>query len=141
MYEGWLLKIGNWIVPNKFIQPETYKVGVNKEEVWSDKNYSGERLAVYSERKTAAVEFDTAKNFMLSDIEVGQIQEVLEDARVTTYNLNRNAYKLRFYDPSTDAYVMDKYFTLEPLQYTIHHVGKNHVYYNPIAFSFEEVTP
>ena len=35
MYEGWLLKIGDWIVPNAYIQPETYEVGVNKEEVWS----------------------------------------------------------------------------------------------------------
>lgn len=140
MYDGWLLKIGDWIVPNAYIQPETYEVGVNKEEVWSDKNYYRERLAIYSERKNAAVEFNTAKNFMLSDVEVGQIQEALEGARVKTGDLNKDAYRLKFYDPSTDEYILDKYFTLEPLKYTIHHVGKHHVYYNPISFSFEEVS-
>ncbi len=138
-YDGWLLKIGDWIVPNTYIQPETYKVGNNKEKIYDKPDYDNVRHTVYTQNKSATIEFDTAKNFNLSDIDVGKIQEALEDARVTTGDLNKNAYKLKFYDPSTDSYVTDRYFTLEPLIYTVSKVGPHRVFYYPISFEFTEV--
>ena len=139
-YDGWLLKIGDWILPNKYIAPETYKVGVNKEKLYDKPDYNNIRHVVYTQNRTATVEFSTARNFRLSDEDVGQIQEALEAARVTAGDLNKNVYRLKFYDPSTDEYVLDKYFTLDPLKYTVYSVGQHRVFYNPIQFSFEEAT-
>lgn len=138
-YQGYLLKIGDWAVPNTYIQPETYQVGVNKERLLKWTNYDNVDDAIYAVNRVASVNFETAKNFNLSDIDVGAIQDALADARVSTSRGTRDAYRLQFYDPNTDSYITDKLFTLEPLKYTVFKVGKSRVFYNPIAFEFSEV--
>lgn len=138
-YEGYLLKIGNWPVPNDYIAPETYEVGVNKELLKKWKDYKNETHPVYATTNAGKVTFRTAENFPLSDIDVGKIQEALESARVTTGDLNKNAYSLTFYNPSADKYETGRVFILDDLQYTINKVGKHRVFYNPIEFTFSEV--
>lgn len=34
-YEGWLIKIGTWQVPHKYIKPETYRVTPGKQNSMS----------------------------------------------------------------------------------------------------------
>lgn len=138
-YNGYLLKIGNWPVPHNYVQPETYRVGLNKEQLLKWTNYRNLPDAIYSKNKLATVEFETHRTFNVSDIDVGKIQDALADARVTTTRNGRDAYKLQFYDPNSDEYVTDKIFTLDPLVYTISKVGPNRVFYYPIHFSFTEV--
>ena len=59
MYQGYLLKIGNYIVPDKYIRADSYSAYVNMQDVeaFTDANGYLHRNAV--ELKVAKVEFET----------------------------------------------------------------------------------
>ena len=47
-YEGWLIKIGTWQVPHRYIKPETYKVTPGKTKLYEWTDYDGGRHVVYN---------------------------------------------------------------------------------------------
>ena len=149
MYKGYLLKIGGLTLPyadparpdKELIDPETYKVGVNKEKIveWTD--YNNDRHAVYSTGAQAQISFQTHDApFLLTEEDIEIIQEALENAKYHVTGLNADAYRLEFFNPSTAEYEIAKDFTLDDLTYTINGCSENHVYYNPIRFVFTEVS-
>ena len=141
MYKGYLLKIGSWEMPVEYINPETYKVGVNKEKIaeWTD--YNNDRHAVFSTGTQAQVSFQTHDApYLLNEEDIAIIQEALENARYHVAGLNADAYRLEFFNPSTAEYEIAKDFTLEDLTYNINGCSEEHVFYNPIQFTFSEVS-
>lgn len=139
-YEGWLLKIGTWTLPFRYIQDETYKVSSNKDTLadWTD--YDGNRHVVYSPGAQTEISFSTRDQFRLSDEDVAIISEALSSAKQAGFGANVDAYSVKFYDPGTDTYVTTKKFTLEPVDYVIERVTADHVYYSPTTFTFKEVS-
>lgn len=139
-YAGYLLKIGSWAVPFKYIDPISYKTGNNREKVvdWTD--YLNERHVVYTQNSQAAVSFETSKNFRLSNEDLALFTEALTAAKIdgTAYGLP-DTYKVEYYDPGDDAY-HSIVAALEDLEYTIWGCNNETVFYNPIKFSFSEVT-
>lgn len=140
-YKGYVLKIGAWTVPNDYINPASYSVGVNEEEIDGWTGYDDTRHAVYSLHKQAVISFETPdKPFLLTDVEVGEIQAALAAAKHTGgTGLNPAAYMLTFYDPKTNDYIGDKDFTLGEVTYPIEGIDEECVKYRPIKFTFTEV--
>lgn len=145
-YKGYLLSIGNWKVPARYILPDSYKVQRDKEVLadWTD--YNNRRHVIYSEDPHTTLSFQTPENFKLCDEDIAVFTEALQNARAevtidgTNKTVHDDMYTLTFYDPKTDTYRVDD-FTLSNLQFTINRVTTSNVYYDPITFSFEEVDP
>lgn len=137
-YEGYILKIGDWTVPNEYIEPSSYATGNDRAKLseWTD--YTGDRHVVYSNRVQPQVTFETAKNFRLTDSEVAIIQEALNSARVVSANVP--IYSIRYYDPEKDSY-FTKTCTLDDVTYTICGICDEFVLYEPARFTFRGVRP
>lgn len=140
-YAGWLIKIGDWVVPWEFMKFESYKVSPTREVVDEFKDYDGNRHVSYAYTQQVTVSFDTPEEAMLDDEDVEQIQKALAAARQTGYGNNINAYNIRYFDPKTNEYVTTKDFTLADIEYTVCGACEDNVFYKPITFKFEEVTP
>ena len=70
-YSGFLLKIGNYTFPQKYIKAESYSAYVNMQDLdpWTDANGFLHREAV--ELKALKVEFETPA--MLTNVELTEI--------------------------------------------------------------------
>ena len=141
-YEGWLIKIGTWQVPHKYIKPETYKVTPGKTKLYEWTDYDGGRHVVYNLQSQTKISFDTRESKRLSNVDVAMFHEALEAARCSNVapGLNADVYRIQYYNPMTDAYE-DKTFTMDDIDFVIERVTMEEpklVIYNPITFSFTE---
>ena len=145
MYKGYILRIGQLKLDEAedggYISPGSYKVSANKEKIddWTD--YNDVRHVIYSIGKRTEISFETPdKPNLLTEEEIAEILEALETAKHTGAGLNKDSYMLDYYDPNTGEYVSDKDFTLEDVTYTIYGTCEDHVFYNPVKFTFKEVS-
>lgn len=145
MYKGYILRIGQLKLDEAedggYISPGSYKVSANKEKIddWTD--YNDVRHVIYSIGKRTEISFETPdKPNLLTEEEIAKILEALETAKHTGAGLNKDSYMLDYYDPNTGEYVSDKDFTLEDVSYTIYGTCEDHVFYNPVKFTFKEVS-
>lgn len=145
MYKGYILRIGQLRLDEAedggYISPGSYKVSANKEKIddWTD--YDDVRHVIYSIGKRTEISFETPdKPNLLTEEEIAKILEALETAKHTGAGLNKDSYMLDYYDPNTGEYVSDKDFTLEDVTYTIYGTCEDHVFYNPVKFTFKEVS-
>lgn len=145
MYKGYILRIGQLKLDEAedggYISPGSYKVSANKEKIddWTD--YNDVRHVIYSIGKKTEISFETPdKPNLLTEEEIAKILEALETAKHTGAGLNKDSYMLDYYDPNTGEYVSDKDFTLEDVTYTIYGTCEDHVFYNPVKFTFKEVS-
>lgn len=145
MYKGYILRIGQLKLDEAedggYISPGSYKVSANKEKIddWTD--YDDVRHVIYSIGKRTEISFETPdKPNLLTEEEIAKILEALETAKHTGAGLNKDSYMLDYYDPNTGEYVSDKDFTLEDVNYTIYGTCEDHVFYNPVKFTFKEVS-
>lgn len=133
-YEGYLIKIGNWQVPWNYIQGDTYDVSPNRTKVKEFTDYNGDRHVVYSKNLYTVVQFETPKNFKLTNDDIAAIREALELARdVETYT-----YLVHYYNPRTGAVEMMN-CTLDDLTYTVYSANERNIFYAPMRFTFREV--
>lgn len=140
-YEGWIISIGKWKIPNKYIQPETYKIGLDKDllKEWTD--YRNKRHVVYAAGVSAGqttIQFETPEKFKMTNKEMGEFHKYLEAAKHNVAGVNNEVYAITYYNPQTNSYEV-KDFTLESMQYTVWGINEREVIYSPVKFSFLEV--
>lgn len=130
-YNGFLLKIGDYIVPsNKFIKAESYKTYVNMQDVdpWTDANGYLHREAV--ELKALKVEFETPA--MLTNV---SFSEFMSKIRENYINATSRTCQVTAYIPEYDDYVTQTAY-LADFQPQIYGVFDDVIKYNPISISF-----
>ena len=137
-YEGWIISIGKWKIPKTYIQPETYKIGLDKDllKEWTD--YRNKRHVVYAAGVSAGQTTLQFETFKITSKEMGEFHKYLEAAKYNIEGVNKEVYKITYYTPQTDSYEV-KDFTLESMQYTVWGINKREVIYSPVKFSFLEV--
>jgi hypothetical protein len=128
-YEGYLLKIGDYIVPSEYIKAESFSPYVNMQDVdpWTDANGYVHRTAI--ELKALKVEFETPAgmtrpklNSLLSNIKKNYISEKERTFNVTAYI------------PEYDSYVTQKAY-LADFTPVIYGIFDNVISYNSIRFA------
>lgn len=100
-YSGWLLKIGNYIIPaNKYIKAESYQAYVNMQDLddYTDANGYLHREAV--ELKALKTEFETPA--MLTNVE---FSELMRNIRSNFTNASARECMITAYIPEYDDYV------------------------------------
>lgn len=99
-YSGFLLKIGNWEFPKKYIQADTYNVTLNMQdkEPWTDEDGYIHRNPV--ELKAIKVEFNTRN--ALTNTDMAFLMQQIKKNYVS--EKGRTCY-ITAYVPETDDYV------------------------------------
>lgn len=100
MYSGWLLKIGDYVLPKKFIKADSYKAYVNMQVVdpWTDGN--GEEHLTAVELKVAKIEWETVP--MLTNI---TFEELISNIRRNYIIPKNRRVMFTAYIPEYDDYV------------------------------------
>lgn len=129
-YSGWLLKIGDYEVPMKYMRAESYSPYVNMQDIdpWTDANGYLHRNAV--ELKALKVEFETPPmltNAQFSEF-IGKIRRQFSDAKARKCIITA-------YIPEYDDYVTQTGYMAD-FQPTIYGTYGGVIHYNSIRLAF-----
>lgn len=130
-FEGYLLKIGDYIVPeDKFIKAESYSSYVNMQDIddWTDGDGYLHREPV--ELKALKVEFETPA--MLTNAE---LTELLTNIDNNIVDIDGNGCYITAYIPRYDKYYT-QYGYMADIQPQMHDLSDGVIHYNSIKFSF-----
>ena len=130
-YSGWLLKIGDYIIPaKKFIKAESYSAYVNMQDVddWTDANGYLHREAV--ELKALKVEFETPA--MLTNAE---FTELMTNIRANFINPKGRECMITAYIPEYDDYVTQLGY-MPDFQPQMYGTYDGTIKYNPTRLAF-----
>lgn len=129
-YSGWLLKIGNYIVPMSFMKAETYSPYVNMQDLddYYDANGYLHRNSV--ELKALKVEFETPA--MLTD---KAFSAVMNKIRQQFTNQTGRACYITAYIPEYDDYVT-QYGYMADFQPAIYGTYGGQIHYNSVRLAF-----
>ena len=102
-YNGYLIKVGDYKIPHKYIKAESYSAYVNMQDVdpWTDADGFVHRTAV--ELKALKVEFDTVP--MLTDT---TFEELMSNIRANYLSEKERTLNVTAYIPETNKYVTQK---------------------------------
>ena len=128
-YNNYLLKIGNYTVPAKYIRAKTYSAYLNMQDVdpWTDADGYVHRNAI--ELKAIKIEFETIP--MLTNYE---LEEFLSNVRSNYISADERTFNVTAYIPETDSYVIQKAYLADftPVMYGTY---GNVVRYEAIRFA------
>lgn len=130
-YSGWLLKIGNYTIPeDKFIKASSYQVYVNMQDVdpWTDANGYLHREAM--ELKALKVEFETPAMLTNADF-----AELMKNIRENYINETARTCMVTAYVPEYDDYVTQTAY-LADFQPQIYGTYGGKIHYNAIRLAF-----
>lgn len=129
-YSGYLIKIGEYIIPDKFIKAESYSAYVNMQDVddYTDANGYEHRNAV--ELKAEKIEFETPA--MLTN---KTFTELMGNIRANYVNATERGVYITAYIPEYDDYIT-QYGYLADFEPTIYGVFKSTIKYNSIRLAF-----
>lgn len=129
MYSGWLLKIGDYVLPKKFIKAESYKPYVNMQDVepWTDANGYLHRTAV--ELKVAKIEWETRNGLTNTTL-----TELLQNIQRNYIIPKERRIMFTAYIPEYDDYVTQIGY-LSDFQPNIFFADENRIQYDSIRLS------
>lgn len=129
-YSGYLLKIGDYTVPHKFIRADTYSPYDNMQDIddYTDANGELHRNAV--DLKAIKVEFETPAMLTNKDL-----TEFLNNIKANFIDAKSRSVMITAYIPFEDDYVTQKGYMVDitPRMYGIFN---DVIKYNPIRFAF-----
>lgn len=128
-YQGFLLKIGDYTIPHKYIKADSYSPYVNMQDVeaYTDANGYLHRNAV--ELKVAKVEFETPA--MLTNV---TFTELMGNIRANYLDVKSRKILITAYIPEYDDYVTQTGY-LADFQPKIYGVFGGVIKYNPIRLA------
>lgn len=130
MYQGYLLKIGNYIVPDKYIRADSYSPYVNMQDVGAYTDADGYLHRNAVELKVAKVEFETVA--MMTNKTFTEFMKKIQE----NY-LSEKERKVVFtaYIPEYDDYVTQTGY-LADFTPKIYGTYGGVIHYNPVRLAF-----
>lgn len=129
MYNGFLLKLGNFEFPKKYIEAKTYIVTLNGQDLDSYRDGDGVLQRNALEHKVVSITFNTKPN--LTDKQVG---ELMENIRKNYLNpIEENVIATVFVPKLNDYVTQEMYMADNP--FTIKEIS-DIIKYDRITFDF-----
>lgn len=128
-YEGWLLKIGSYTVPHKYLRADSYSPYLNMQDIgdYTDANGYLHREAV--DLKVAKIEFETPAG--LTNI---TLTDFLSNIKANYTISKARQFNFTAYIPEYDSYVTQTGY-LADFQPNMYWAYDNHIMYDPIRFA------
>lgn len=129
-YENYLIKVGEYKIPHKFMSAESYSVYLNTQDMDPYRDGDGILRREVLEHKPPKVEFETPP--LLTN---HQFKELMSNIRENYIIPKERKVNAHVYIPETDSYItMDMY--LADFQPTIYGIFDGIIQYQPIRLSF-----
>lgn len=129
-YEGYLVQIGNYKIPMKFIQAENYTVTLNSQDLDSYQDANGNLQRTALNNFVPKVEFQT-RPMLTRD----QMNELFSNIRANYTNAVERRSTAKIYIPELDSYVTQSVYLSDP-EFTIWGIINGKIYYNSLRIAF-----
>ena len=129
-YEGYLVQIGNYKIPMKFIQAENYTVTLNSQDLDSYQDANGNLQRTALNNFVPKVEFQT-RPMLTRD----QMNELFSNIRANYTNAVERRSTAKIYIPELDSYVTQSVYLSDP-EFTIWGIIDGKIYYNSLRIAF-----
>lgn len=134
---GYLVKVGDYIIPFRFIKYETFQAVWEVVDFDSYRDADGElhRDAV-SERRIMKVEWETPD---MSDTEIRELLTAIQSQYIHTETVDERPAKacnVTAYMPEEGEYKTDKCYLTSDVNFSIRYADANGIRYNPVRFAF-----
>lgn len=129
-YSGYLVKVGSYTIPFKYIKADTYQAVYSVNDVDSYRDASGELHRTALPRRTLKVEWETP------DMSNTEIETLLSNIRSMYINATEKSVYLTAYMPEKNAYVQEKCYLTSDVNFSIRYADSNGIRYNPVRFAF-----
>lgn len=130
-YSGWLIKVGNYIIPaNKFIRADSYSAYTNMQGLDSYTDANGFLHINALELKAIKIEFETPA--MLTNEE---LSELMSNIRANYTNERERKSIVTAYIPEYDRYITQSCY-LSDFTPQIYGNYNGIIHYNPIRIAF-----
>lgn len=129
-YSGFLLKIGDYTFPHKYIRADSYSAHDNMQDVdpWTDADGYLHRNAV--DLKAVKAEFETPA--MLTNV---QLAEIMSNISANYIEEKSRTVMITAYIPLLDDYVTQMGYMAD-ITPSIYGIFRDVIKYNPIRFAF-----
>lgn len=132
MYDGYLIKLGNEIIPLNFIKVKTYIVSPQQRlETAAERDATGMLHRTTVAHTPSKIEFQTPN---LRNAEVSALVDLI---RRNYTNYTQRNVSVTYYNPETDSYLSGTFY-MPDVQYTIYSIDGDTVMYDPIRYAFIE---
>lgn len=129
-YNGYLIKVGNYTIPHKYIKAETYQALYSTIDLDSTRLANGTLNREVLEHHVGKVEFETIP---LMDNE--QLNDLLSNIRNNYTNALEKKANVTFYVPEYDRYETQEMYVPD-ITFTMYFADGNKVKYNPVRIAF-----
>ena len=129
-YEGYLVQIGNYKIPMKFIQAENYTVTLNSQDLDSYQDANGNLQRTALNNFVPKVEFQT-RPMLTRD----QMNELFSNIRANYTNAVERRSTAKIYIPELDYYVTQSVYLSDP-EFSIWGIINGKIYYNSLRIAF-----
>ena len=128
-YDNYLLKIGDYVVPMKYIKAETYSPYVNMQDVapWTDADGFVHRNAI--QLKALKIEFETPA--MMTNKTLNEFLKNISDNYISA---KERTFNVTAYIPEYDGYITQKAY-LADFTPVIHGIFDGVIKYQPIRIA------
>lgn len=132
MYNGFLVKIGQYDFPMKYIAAETYDIAPDQrqdEDPWRDGDGVLNRDVLSN--MPASITFNTIPGMTNTEVAA-----VFAKVRENYVNEAERKALVTFYHPETDSYSESAYMYIPNLHFPIDYIDGNTIYYKEITMEF-----
>ncbi len=129
-YNGYLIKVGNYTIPHKYIKAETYQALYSTLDLDSTRLANGTLNREVLEHHVGKVEFETIP---LMDNE--QLNDLLSNIRNNYTNALEKKANVTFYVPEYDTYYTQEMYVPD-ITFTMYFADGNKVQYEPVRIAF-----
>lgn len=129
-YQGYLIKVGNYQIPHKFIKADTYSPYRNVQDLDSYRDGNGVLHRNALEHVPCKVEFETPP--LLTNI---QFRELMSNIQANYINAIERKASVTLYIPETDSYETQEMY-MPDITPKIYGIFNGVIKYNPIRLAF-----
>ena len=129
-YNGFLIKVGDYIIPFKYMKSESYMAYRSIQDLDSYRDANGELHRTALTHVPNKVEFETPA--MLTDV---SFTDLMSNIQRNYINVNERKASVTMYVPETNEYVTQDMY-MPDIQPKMYHADKNIIQYKPIRLAF-----
>lgn len=132
MFQGYLVKVGNYIIPYKYIRFDSYSVFMSIADLDSYRDANGILHRNALEHRSNKAEFETPAMLTNDDF-----SELMSNIRANYTNTNERRASVELYIPEIDDYITQDMY-MPDIQPKIYRYNKEtgKLQYNPIRLAF-----
>lgn len=129
-YKGYLIKVGTYKIPYKFMRAETYMQTLYGQDIDSGRDANGMLIRDALPNFAPKAEFETPP--LLTD---DDIEELMSNIRANYLNTTEKSCNVEFWIQELNKYVTHKCY-IPDINFTIYEANANYIKYNQTRIAF-----